>query len=136
MRFLQTIFATLFIIGSFGCSQRQNNESKDSNRPNILLIVEDDLGYSDLGCYGGEIKTPNLDELANQGVKFTDFYVSSLCAPTRAMLLTGVDNHQNGLGTMPPGHTTNQYLKPGYEGSLNKAVVALPEVLRDNGYHT
>ena len=136
MRFLQTIFATLFIIGSFGCSQRQNNESKDSNRPNILLIVVDDLGYSDLGCYGGEIKTPNLDELANQGVKIADFYVSSLCAPTRAMLLTGVDNHQNGLGTMPPGHTTNQYLKPGYEGSLNKAVVALPEVLRDNGYHT
>ena len=133
---IQSILILLFLIGLFGCRQSQKDNSKDIKRPNILLILVDDLGYSDLGCYGSEIRTPNLDKLANQGVKFADFYVSSLCAPTRAMLLTGVDNHQNGLGTMPPGHTENQYLKPGYEGSLNNQVITMPEVLRDNGYHT
>jgi arylsulfatase A-like enzyme len=107
-----------------------------AKKPNILLIVADDMGYSDLGSYGSEIRTPHLDKLAQKGVRFTDFYVSSLCAPTRAMLLTGVDNHQNGLGTMPPGHAANQYLKPGYEGGLNSAVMTLPEILRKNGYHT
>lgn len=117
-----------------GCSNSSENETH--KKPNFLIILVDDLGYSDMSCYGSEIKTPNLDKLAIQGVKFTDFYVSSLCAPTRAMLLTGVDNHQNGLGTMPPGHAENQYLKRGYEGSLNNQVVALPEVLQDNGYHT
>jgi len=129
-----TCLIIIFINVQFGCSQRQDN--RELKRPNILLIVVDDLGYSDLGSYGSEIKTPHLDKLVNQGVSFSDFYVSSLCAPTRAMLMTGVDNHQTGLGTMPPGHTANQYLKPGYEGSLNSRVVALPKVLRDNGYHT
>jgi arylsulfatase A-like enzyme len=133
---IQSILILLFFIGLFGCRQSQKDKSKDIKRPNILLILVDDLGYSDLGCYGSDIKTPSLDKLAHQGVIFSDFYVSSLCAPTRAMLLTGVDNHQNGLGTMPPGHTENQYLQPGYEGSLNNQVVALPEIMRDNGYHT
>ncbi len=134
MRYVQSNLIILVIVVLFGCSQ--GPDSKEFTKPNILLIVVDDLGYSDLDCYGSEIKTPNLDNLAHQGVRFTDFYVSSLCAPTRAMLLTGVDNHQNGLGTMPPGHTENQYLKPGYEGSLNNQVVALPEIMHDNGYHT
>lgn len=131
------LFFILFLIaGLLGCNQNQKDYPKEIPRPNILLILVDDLGYSDLGCFGSEIRTPNLDKLANQGAKFTDFYVSSLCAPTRAMLLTGVDNHQNGLGTMPPAHTENQYLKPGYEGSLNNQVITIPEVLGDNGYHT
>jgi arylsulfatase A-like enzyme len=133
---IQLIFVLLFIVVLFGCSPKQKDDNNDLNRPNILLILVDDLGFSDLGCYGSEIKTPSLDKLADQGVIFTDFYVSSLCAPTRAMLLTGVDNHQNGLGTMPPGHTANQYLMPGYEGSLNDRVVTIAEVLRKNGYHT
>ena len=107
-----------------------------AEKPNILLILADDMGYSDLGSYGSEIRTPHLDKIAQKGVRFTDFYVSSLCAPTRAMLLTGVDNHQNGLGTMPPAHTVNQYLKPGYEGGLNDVAITLPEVLRRKGYHT
>ena len=126
----------LLIITLFGCGQNKSEDSLATHPSNFLIIVVDDLGYSDLGCYGSEIKTPNLDQLAHQGMMFSDFYVSSLCAPTRAMLLTGVDNHQNGLGMMPPGHTENQYLKPGYEGELNNRVIAIPEVLRDNGFHT
>lgn len=105
-------------------------------RPNILLIVVDDMGYSDIAPFGGEIRTPNLDSLAARGVRSTNFHTSSLSAPTRAMLLTGVDNHRNGLGAMPPLHAENQYGRPGYEGYLNDRVRTLPEVLRDNGYYT
>ena len=93
-----------------------------SRRPNILLIVVDDMGYSDVAPFGGEIRTPNVQALADEGVRFRNFHVSSLCAPTRSMLLSGVDNHQNGLGIMPPFHSTNQYLQPGYEGPLNRRV--------------
>lgn len=133
---IPSVLIGMLIITFFGCGQNKSEGSRDSQPSNFLIIVVDDLGYSDLGCYGSEIKTPNLDHLAHQGTMFLDFYVSSLCAPTRAMLLTGVDNHQNGLGIMPPGHSENQYLRPGYEGELNNRVITLPEVLRDNGFHT
>ncbi len=126
----------LITVMLFGCSQVKQNDTQMFSPPNFLIILVDDLGFSDLGCYGSEIKTPNLDQLAGQGIIFSDLYVSSLCAPSRAMLLTGVDNHQNGFGTMPPGHTENQYLKPGYEGVLNDRAITIPEVLRNNGYHT
>lgn len=110
---------------------------RDTNaRPNILLIVVDDMGYSDCQPFGGEIRTPALHALADQGVRFRNFHVSSLCAPTRAMLLSGVDNHQNGLGTMPPMHATNQYLQPGYEGPLNRRVMTIAEILKGEGYRT
>ncbi len=110
---------------------------RDTNaRPNILLIVVDDMGYSDCQPFGGEIRTPALQALADQGVRFRNFHVSSLCAPTRAMLLSGVDNHQNGLGTMPPMHATNQYLQPGYEGPLNRRVMTIAEILKGEGYRT
>src|SRR5215510_11428543 len=69
-------------------------------RPNVLLIVADDLGYSDIGAFGGEINTPNLDRLAKEGLRMTDFYASPFCSPTRAMLISGVDNHRVGLGGM------------------------------------
>jgi Arylsulfatase A and related enzymes len=68
-------------------------------RPNVILIVADDLGYSDLGVYGSEIKTPNLDKLSKSGIQLTNYYTAPTCGPTRAMLLTGVDNHMAGLGT-------------------------------------
>lgn len=119
-------------ISIFSCTPREDKVEK----PNIMLIVVDDMGYSDLGCYGGEIKTPNLDRLAESGVRMTNFYTLSMCAPTRACLLTGVDNHQNGMGNMPPLHSSNQYMQAGYEGYLNKNVITLPEILSDNGYHT
>jgi len=107
-----------------------------NKKPNILLIVADDLGYSDLGSYGGEINTPELDKLAQEGVRFTDFYVSPTCSVTRAMLLSGTDNHVAGLGNMAELNAPNQIGKPGYEGVLNKRVVSVASVLRDNGYHT
>jgi len=105
-------------------------------RPNILLVVADDLGWSDLGSFGSEIETPNLDALAERGVKFTAFYTSVSCSPTRSMLLSGTDNHIAGLGNMGEMITPEQRGKPGYEGHLNNRVVSLAEVLRDAGYHT
>jgi len=112
------------------------SELSPEGRPNILIIVADDLGYTDLGVYGGEIGTPNLDALAGSGVLFTRFYSSPTCSPTRAMLLTGTDHHLAGLGTMAGDHTPNQQGQPGYEGFLNFRVVTVAELLRDAGYHT
>jgi arylsulfatase len=94
------------------------------------------MGWTDLGCFGGEIDTPNLDKLAESGIKFTAFTVSVSCSPTRSMLLSGNDNHVAGLGNMGELLTKNQVGKPGYEGHLNDRVVSLAEVLRDGGYHT
>ncbi|MBK0403966.1 arylsulfatase [Adhaeribacter sp. BT258] len=105
-------------------------------QPNFLLIVVDDMGYSDCEPFGGEIRTPNLQQLADHGVRFRHFHVSSLCAPTRSMLLSGCDNHHAGLGAMPTMHATNQYMQPGYEGYLNANVLTIPEILKDAGYHT
>lgn len=109
---------------------------KGQAKPNFLLIVVDDMGYSDCQPFGGEIRTPNLVKLANEGARFRHFYTSSLCAPTRSLLLTGVDNHLNGLGVMPPMHTMSQFMKPGYEGTLNGKVATIAELLGDAGYYT
>lgn len=105
-------------------------------RPNFLVIVADDLGFSDLGAFGGEIHTPNLDRLANRGIRFTDFHSAPACSPTRAMLLTGTDHHVAGIGTMLEVASPGFQGAPGYEGYLNDGVVALPELLRDSGYLT
>ena len=104
--------------------------------PNFLVIVVDDMGFSDLGSFGGEIETPNLDELAYGGVRFTDFQVAPACSPTRAMLLTGVDNHLAGLGNLAEETSPNQKGQPGYEGHLNDRVVSVAETLRKRGYRT
>jgi arylsulfatase len=105
-------------------------------RPNFLLIMADDLGWTDIGSFGSEIETPNLDALAASGIQFTDFHASLSCSPTRSMLLTGTDNHIAGLGNMGELLTPNQRGKPGYEGYLNDRVITLPEVLLGGGYHT
>jgi arylsulfatase len=105
-------------------------------RPNIVIILGDDLGFSDMGSFGGEIRTPSLDALANEGVRFTNFYTHATCSPTRSMLLSGVDTHQNGLGNMDEWTAPNQRGVPGYEGYLNDRVATLPQLLRDAGYHT
>jgi arylsulfatase A-like enzyme len=99
------------------------------NKPNILLILNDDMGYSDIGCYGGEIDTPNLDRLAQQGLRFSQFYNTPRCSPSRASLLTGLYPHQTGIGilTYPTG-------PEGYAGDLNKNCVTIAEVLGGNGY--
>lgn len=107
-----------------------------AGKPNFLLIVADDLGYSDIGAYGGEIETPSLDALADEGIRMTNFHTAPTCSPTRAMLLSGADSHQAGIGNMAELLTAEQKGKPGYEGYLNDLVATLPEVLRDNGYST
>jgi len=109
-----------------------------NNRPNFLIIVADDLGFSDPGCFGSEIQTPNLDELARNGVRFADFHTAAACSPTRAMLMSGTDHHLVGLGQLLE-HTRNSPAhqgKPGHEGYLTSNVATLPEVLKDGGYHT
>ena len=111
-------------------------QSKQNNKPNILLIVADDLGYNDLGCYGGDIKTPNIDLLARRGLQFTNFHTSPLCAPTRAMLLSGNDNHVAGIGSMFPVKGTPREGKPGYEGHLTDRIVTVAQLLKDGGYQT
>ena len=112
----------------------------EKKRPNFLIIVADDLGFTDLSPFGGEINTPNLHKLATEnGIRLTDFHTASACSPTRSMLLSGTDNHIAGLGQMAEfaSRQGDKFKgKPGYEGYLNDRVVALPEILQDNGYHT
>ncbi len=103
-----------------------------SQRPNILLIMADDLGYSDLGSYGSEIDTPHLDRLATNGLRFTQFYNTGRCCPTRAALLTGLYPHQAGMGWM----TAADMGRPGYEGELSETCVTLAELLKSAGYGT
>lgn len=105
-------------------------------RPNFLLIVVDDMGFSDLGAFGAEIRTPNLDSLAYAGVRLTDFHSAPACSPTRAMLLTGTDHHIAGIGSMIEVLRPDFNGAPGYEGYLNDRVVTVAELLRDAGYRT
>ncbi len=99
--------------------------------PNIIIIMADDMGYSDIGCYGGEVQTPNLDRLAAGGVRFTQFYNAARCCPTRAALLTGLYPHQAGVGSM-----VGTGKEPGYRGRLNESCVTIAEVLKGAGYTT
>ena len=105
-------------------------------RPNIVLIIADDWGYSDPGSYGGEIVTPNIDTLAQQGTRFANFHVSASCSPTRAMLLTGVNAHKAGLGNMPETIPPQHQGKPGYNAVLAPGVTTLAQRLKAAGYAT
>ncbi|KAL1897613.1 hypothetical protein Sste5346_003919 [Sporothrix stenoceras] len=110
-----------------------------AKKPNFLIIVADDLGFSDTGPYGSEIATPTLDRLAKEGLRMTDFHTASACSPTRAMLFSGTDSHIAGLGQMGEfiRKAPEQFKgRPGYEGYLNFRVAALSEILQDAGYHT
>jgi arylsulfatase A-like enzyme len=110
-----------------GFAQKQTKKGK----PNIILILADDMGYSDLGSYGSEIQTPNLDKLAKEGMRMQEFYNNSICAPTRASLLTGQYQHKAGVG-----YFSNDLGLPAYQGYLNKESLTLAEVLKENGYST
>jgi arylsulfatase A-like enzyme len=110
--------------------------ARAGEKPNILLVVADDMGWSDAGVYGGEIYTPNINRLANQGYQFLNFHVGAMCAPTRSMLVTGMDNHIVGLGNMVELLSDNQRGKPGYEGRLNGRAVTIATMLHNAGYHT
>jgi arylsulfatase len=117
---------TIAILAS-GCAK----ELVKDTRPNIVLIMSDDMGYSDIGCYGGVINTPVLDNLAANGLRYTQFYNTARCCPSRAALLTGVYQHQAGVGHMVDTHGTDIY-----DGDLSKNAVTIAEVLKDQGYST
>lgn len=117
------------------CGKREPAAPEPARPPNILYILADDLGYADIGAFGGEIPTPNLDRLARSGMMLTDFHTSMTCSPTRAMLMAGMDHHLAGLGVMGVPTREDQKGRPGYEGHLNFRVAALPELLAEAGYN-
>ena len=102
-------------------------------KPNILIIMADDLGYSDIGCFGSEISTPNLDKLAKGGLRMTGFYNAARCCPSRAALLTGLYPHQAGMGDMTYNAVPTV---PAYQGYLNQESVTIAQVLKQSGYRT
>ena len=117
---------------SSGCgSVPRGADDSGTRQPNIILIMADDMGFSDIGCYGGEISTPNLDRLAEQGLRFTQFYNTARCCPTRASLLSGHYSHQAGIG-----HMITDRGVPSYQGYLNRECVTIAEALRPAGYTT
>ena len=121
----------LFIALSLSLISCGQPGKESASRPNIILIMSDDMGYSDIGCYGSEISTPNLDELAGNGLRFTQFYNTARCCPTRASLMTGLHPHQAGVGRMMSDRGT-----PAYRGDLNQNCVTIAEVLKTAGYST
>lgn len=138
MRFYRNTFSfflTLFFMSGFFQVKSQESE----NRPNIILILSDDMGYSDIGSFGGDIDTPNLDALAKNGLRLTQFYNGARCCPTRASLMTGCYPHQTGIGYMtntPKNETAHDLNVPEYRGFLNRNTVTIAEVLKEAGYAT
>lgn len=124
------LFALCLLLALLGCG------APPPERPNVLLIVADDLGYTDLGAFGGEINTPNLDRLAMRGLRLTNFHAGPSCAPTRAMLMTGTDNHLAGMGSQGSLTTPQQKLSPNYQNALKAELPTLAELMRDAGYYT
>jgi len=114
-----------------GCTSAFQSLGGKDKRPNIILIMADDMGYSDIGCYGGEIHTPSLDRLAAGGLRFTQFYNTARCCPTRASLMTGLYQHQAGVGHMMNGRGYDSY-----RGDLSNRCVTIAEVLKQAGYST
>lgn len=108
-----------------------SDQSNSKSRPNIIIIMADDMGFSDIGCYGGEIDTPNIDRLAKNGLRFTQFYNTARCCPTRASLLTGLYSHQAGIG-----HMVGDKGYPSYQGYLNTQCITIAEALQLSGYKT
>ena len=119
----------MLLMGLLSAEWRGLLGAEDSSRPNIVLIMADDMGYNDIGCYGSEIRTPNLDSLARNGLRLTQFYNTSRCCPTRAALLTGLYSHQAGIGLM-----TGDRGWDAYRGDLNRRCQTIPEVLKTAGY--
>jgi arylsulfatase len=134
-----TLSIALFSLSISACSNdsdHSNTVVETKKQPNILFIMADDLGYSDLGAFGGEIHTPNIDELTRAGRILTDYHTAPTCSPTRSQLISGTDHHLAGIGAM--AELTPEHLKgqPGYEGYLNERSLSIAEVLKDNGYRT
>ncbi|RZK81037.1 MAG: arylsulfatase [Pedobacter sp.] len=133
------ILPVVLIVSSFKPISYQSINTPPQKKPNIIVIMADDMGYTDIGSYGSEIATPNLDRLASGGIRFRQFYNGARCCPTRASLLTGLYPHQTGIGHMtndPEDSTAYNYGLPGYQGSLNDKCVTMGEVLKSSGYNT
>ena len=128
----RTYQPTRYVIVFFAMVISATQATYGNIRPNIMVVMVDDMGYSDLGCYGSEIDTPHIDALASRGLKFSQFYNCGRCCPTRASLLTGLYPHRTGLGFM----TARDYGHPGYRGQLNRHCVTIAEALRPAGYAT
>eukprot|EP01041_Mallomonas_annulata_P027614 gene27614-49268_t len=107
-----------------------------ATRPNLVVLVADDWGFTDLGAFGGEIETPHLNALARRGTRFANFHAAASCAPTRSMLLTGVDHHRSGVGNLRETLPREHIGKPGYQGSMTQNVVTVASLLQDSGYRT
>ncbi|MEZ8223004.1 sulfatase-like hydrolase/transferase [Vibrio splendidus] len=105
-------------------------------QPNVLIITADDMGFSDVGAFGSEIQTPTIDSIANEGLRFNNYYTNPLCTPTRTSLMSGVDHHRAGAGTMGLFTAPNQKDKPGYEGFLREEFVTLGDLMKGAGYTT
>ncbi len=128
-----SVLACAWLVGLFAFDTAR---AQPPARPNIVVLVADDWGFSDVGAFGGEIATPNLDALAARGARFANFHTSASCSPTRSMLLTGVDHHRNGVGSLRESMPRQHIGQPGYEGELNERVVTVAQRLRDAGYRT
>ncbi len=125
-----TILFTLFFVSGFiSCTPKE--EKKQEKRPNVIVILLDDMGYSDLGCMGSEISTPNIDNLAKEGILYTNFYNTSRCSPSRASLLTGIYSHKTGIG-----HLDHDLKAPSYRGFISDKCLTIAEVLKEDGYRT
>lgn len=132
---MKKLLAGILVLSAMACLPISRSLAADqqpaSSRPNVVIILVDDMGFSDIGCYGSEIPTPNLDKLAAEGLKFTQFYNTGRCCPTRAALLTGLYSHEAGVG-----HMTDDDKLPGYRGRLNDQCVTIGQVLQPAGYFT
>ena len=128
---MNSLLAMVVSVALVASNSNREDAGPSSERPNVVLIMADDMGYSDIGCYGGEIRTPNLDALAAGGIRFTQFYNTARCCPTRASLMTGRYAHQSGVG-----HMVYDAGREAYRGELSRDSVTIAEVLGDNGYAT
>jgi len=127
---------SIYMISNNAFGQNENKNHINDTRPNILVIMGDDFGFSDLGIFGSEISTPNLDQLGKEGKILTNYYTHPVCSPARGTFLTGVDNHIVGIGTMFENISPNQVNKTGYETYMTDRVVTVAELLKDAGYDT
>lgn len=132
MDFSRRVLFFVIMIGQVCGLPAQAQQGNENRRPNIVLVMADDLGYSDIGCYGGEVQTPNLDRLAADGIRYKQFYNAARCCPTRASLISGLYPHQAGMGWMAAADLGT----PAYQGNLNDQAVTLAEVLKTAGYRT
>ncbi len=134
MKQLSLVLLILLSVSAFTIkpSKDTTQVSKETKKPNVLVILTDDMGYSDIGCFGSEIRTPNIDRLAKNGLSFTHFYNTARCSPTRASLLTGLYPHQAGMGHL----SSENYPEEGYKDDLSKNAVTMAEVFQQAGYAT